>query len=239
MKLADFSTLTFDCYGTLIDWETGLLQALAPLLARHGRRVEDERILAAFAEAESAAQQRAPGKRYPEILGDALDALAAQWDIALDPADRQRFGGSVGEWPAFGDSAGALAYLARHYRLVILSNVDRDSFMRSQEKLGVAFDRIFTAQDIGSYKPDLRNFRYMLEALGRDGIAPAQVLHVAQSLFHDHVPAKQLGLATVWVNRRAGKPGSGATPPAQAQPDWEVTSLAELAELHRRSGAQR
>ncbi len=233
MKLGDFSTLTFDCYGTLIDWETGLLQALAPWLARYGCRIDDERILAAFAEAESAAQQCAPDKRYPEILGDAMDALAAQWQIPLDPADRQRFGASVGEWPAFADSAAALAYLKRHYRLVILSNVDRGSFARSHVRLGVEFDRVFTAQDIGSYKPDPRNFRYMLDALGQDGIAPGQVLHVAQSLFHDHVPAKQLGLATVWVNRRAGKLGSGATRAAQAQPDWEVTSLAELADLHR------
>ncbi|MPZ42002.1 MAG: haloacid dehalogenase type II [Betaproteobacteria bacterium] len=238
MKLGDFSTLTFDCYGTLIDWETGLLHALAPLLARHGRRLDEESILVAFGEAESTTQERAPGKLYPEILGAALEALAAPFGIALEPADRSRFGASVGEWPAFADSAPALVYLQRYYRLVILSNVDRASFARSQSRLGVEFDRIFTAQDIGSYKPDLRNFRYMLDELGRDGIAPRQVLHVAQSLFHDHVPAKQLGLATVWVNRRAGKPGSGATPPAQARPDWEVTSLAELADLHRRERSE-
>jgi 2-haloalkanoic acid dehalogenase type II len=238
MKIGDFSTLTFDCYGTLIDWETGLLQALAPLLARHGRRIDAETVLAAFGQAEAAAQQRAPGKRYPEILADALDAMAVQWQIEFEPDDRQRFGASVGEWPAFADSAPALAYLAHHYRLVVLSNVDHASFARSQARLGVEFDRVFTAQDIGSYKPDLRNFHYMLDALSRDGIAPRQVLHVAQSFFHDHVPAKQLGLATVWVNRRAGKPGSGATPPAQADPDWEVSSLAGLVDLHRRSRAQ-
>jgi 2-haloalkanoic acid dehalogenase type II len=238
MRLGDFSTLSFDCYGTLIDWETGLLHALAPVLARHGRRLDDGSVLAAFAAAESAAQARAPGKLYPEILADTLPTLAQQWQIELAPEERQRFGASVGEWPAFADSAPALAYLQRHYRLVILSNVDRASFARSQSRLGVEFDRIFTAQDIGSYKPDLRNFRYMLDALASDGIASRQVLHVAQSLFHDHVPARQLGLATVWVDRRAGKPGAGATPPAQAQPDWKVTSLAELAQWHRRERAQ-
>ena len=238
MKLGDFSTLTFDCYGTLIDWETGLLRALVPLLARHGRRLDEENILRAFAAAESAVQERAPGKLYPQILGDTLQALAGEWQIELAPEDRERFGASVGEWPAFADSAQSLAYLKCHYRLVILSNIDRASFARSQARLGVEFDRIFTAQDIGSYKPDVRNFRYMLDELRRDGIEPRQVLHVAQSLFHDHVPAKQLGLATVWVNRRAGRSGSGATPPAQAQPDWEVTSLAELADLHRRERSQ-
>jgi 2-haloalkanoic acid dehalogenase type II len=238
MKLGDFSTLTFDCYGTLIDWETGLLHALAPVLAWHGRRLDPENVLSAFAAAESAAQERAPGKLYPEILADTLQTLAGQWRIELMPEELQRFGASVGDWPAFADSAPALAYLHRHYRLVILSNVDRASFARSQLRLGVEFDRVFTAQDIGSYKPDLRNFRYMLDALARDGVEPGRILHVAQSLFHDHVPARQLGLATVWVDRRAGKPGGGATPPARAQPDWKVTSLTELAELHRRERAQ-
>lgn len=234
MKLGDFSVLTFDCYGTLIDWETGLLRALAPVLARHGLHPDDETILAAFAETESAAQRRTPSKLYPAILADTLDALARRWHIVIDAMERERFGASVGDWPAFADSAPALAYLQRHYQLAILSNVDRASFASSRARLGIEFDRVFTAQDIGSYKPDLRNFRYLLDRLGRDGIEPRQVLHVAQSLFHDHVPAKQLGLATVWVNRRLGKSGGGATPPARAQPDWEVASLAELADLHRR-----
>jgi 2-haloalkanoic acid dehalogenase type II len=234
VKLGDFAVLTFDCYGTLIDWESGLLEALRPVVARLNRSFADEAVLADFAEAEAAAQTRTPGKRYPEILADTLDALAARWGIALDPGERARFGASVGDWPPFADSAAALGYLERHFRLAILSNVDRASFARSNAKLGVAFDYVFTAEEIGSYKPDLRNFRYLLDSLADDGIRPDQVLHVAQSLFHDHVPAKQLGLRTVWVNRRAGKPGSGATRPAQARPDLEVASLAELAQLHQR-----
>jgi 2-haloalkanoic acid dehalogenase type II len=238
MKLGDFSALTFDCYGTLIDWERGLLDALAPWAARQGCGADDEQILAAFGEAEAAAQARAPQKPYPEILADVLQALAERWHVKADPEARKRFGASVGNWPAFADSAPALAYLKNHYRLTILSNVDRASFARSETRLGVRFDDVFTAQDIGSYKPDVRNFRYMLDRLGRVGIEPRQVLHVAQSLFHDHVPAKQLGLATVWVNRRAGRQGSGATPPAQARPDWEVASLAELVQLHRTEQAQ-
>jgi 2-haloacid dehalogenase len=238
MKLSDFSTLSFDCYGTLIDWESGLLQALEPLRARSPRVPGAEALLAAFGEAEAAAQAQAPAKLYPDILGDALRSVAAGWRIEVDDADAARFGRSVGDWPAFPDSAAALAYLKRHYRLVILSNVDRASFARSNAQLGVTFHHVFTAQDIGSYKPDLRNFRYMLDRLEREGVAATQVLHVAQSLFHDHVPAKQLGLATVWVDRRAGKTGSGATPPAQAKPDRVVSSLAELVELHRRENAR-
>ena len=234
MRLADFTTLSFDCYGTLIDWEQGLTQALRPLAARATPAPGEEGMLAAFAQVESEAQQRAPGKLYPDILRDALRMLASRWQLELHAAELTRFAASVGDWPAFGDSAPALAYLKAHYRLVVLSNVDRASFARSQARLGVAFDDVFTAEEIGSYKPDLRNFRFMLDRLAGEGVTAAKVLHVAQSLYHDHVPAKQLGLATVWVNRRAGKPVGGATPPAQATPDLEVASLAELAALHRR-----
>ena len=235
MRLTDFSTLSFDCYGTLIDWEQGLAQALRPIAARASPSPDDEALLAAFAQAESAAQARSPGKLYPEILRDVLRTLAAGWRIEVDASELARFGASVGDWPAFPDSAPALAYLKAHYRLVILSNIDSASFARSQARLGVAFDDVYTAEEIGSYKPDARNFRYLLDRLAAQGIAASQVLHVAQSLYHDHVPAKQVGLRTAWVNRRAGKPGGGATPPARAMPDLEVGSLAELAELHRRS----
>ena len=235
MRLGDYTTLAFDCYGTLIDWESGILAALRPWLARHGRQLDDETVLNAFAAAETAAEAATPGKRYPDILADALGAMAARWNLPLDASEAERFGNSVGDWPAFPDSAPALAYLKRHYRLVILSNVDRASFARSNARLGVAFDHVYTAEDIGSYKPALRNFEHMLERLAAEGVRPREVLHVAQSLFHDHVPAKQLGLATVWVNRRAGRAGSGATLPAQATPDLEVASLAELVELHRRT----
>jgi 2-haloacid dehalogenase len=235
MQLTDFSTLTFDCYGTLIDWETGLLQAMQPWRERNRIAHPDATVLEAFGDAEARAQARTPGKLYPEILADALQTMASRWKVDVSDEELRMFGASVGDWPAFADSAQALVSLKQHYRLAILSNVDQASFALSNCKLNVAFDHVFTAQDIGSYKPDRRNFEYALERLRREGVEPNQVLHVAQSLFHDHAPAKQLGLATVWVNRRSGRPGTGATPPAVAVPDWEVASLADLVALHRRS----
>jgi len=152
-------------------------------------------------------------------------------------AEAAEFGGSVGRWPAFPDTAAALQYLKRHYKLVILSNVDRASFAKSNVKLGVEFDRVLTAEEIGSYKPDVRNFEYAIRVLGEMGVARAKILHVAQSLYHDIVPAKSLGLRTVWVNRRKGRSGGGATlsPRGDAKPDLEVASMAELAEKHRAS----
>ncbi|MCC6532528.1 MAG: haloacid dehalogenase type II [Burkholderiales bacterium] len=237
MKLSQFSTLMFDCYGTLIDWEAGLLAALRPWLRRHGVALPDAAVLEAFGVAESQAQARTPAKRYPEILADAMQALASRWGLDCSAAQSRAFGTSVGEWPAFPDSAEALRYLKQHYRLVILSNVDRASFALSNARLGVAFDHVFTAEDIGSYKPDIRNFEYALSRLEAAGVGRGDVLHVAQSLFHDHVPAKRLGLASVWIDRRAGKAGTGATPPAEAKPDWRFESLAAMAAAHAQASA--
>lgn len=237
MRIIDFTTLSFDCYGTLIDWERGLLQALQPWRARTRTTASDAELLEAFGQEEPAVQARSPDARYPEVLAATLQALGARWQAQPVAEELESFAQSVGDWPPFADSAAALAYLKRHYRLVILSNVDRASFARSMRKLGVDFDHVYTAEDIGSYKPDRRNFEYMLARLREAGVAAGQVLHVAQSLYHDHVPAKALGLATLWVDRRRGRPGSGATPPAAATPDWEVASLAEVVELHRRASA--
>ena len=235
MKLTDFNTLTFDCYGTLIDWETGIYQALAPWLEARGASATRERILAAFAEAEAPQQQATPDLRYPELLARVHAALAPRLGVAPDPKAAAAFGRSIPDWPAFADSAPALAYLKRHYRLVILSNVDRASFAKSNLRLGVEFDAVYTAEDIGSYKPDARNFEYMLARLKELGIAPAQVLHTAESLYHDHMPAKRCGLATCWIHRRAGKSGHGATRPPEVEvsPDFRFGTLGEMAEAHR------
>ncbi|MGH6929243.1 MAG: HAD hydrolase-like protein, partial [Dongiaceae bacterium] len=145
-------------------------------------------------------------------------------------------GHSVKDWPAFPDSSAALAYLKQHYKLAILSNIDRASFAHSNRKLGVEFDLVVTAQDVGSYKPTPRNFEVLLEGLAALGVPKTRVLHTAESLFHDHVPAKRFGLATAWVNRRAGKDSFGATraPDESVTPDWRVTTLSELADLHRK-----
>ena len=234
-QLSSFTVLTFDCYGTLIDWETGIYGVLAPWLEAQGVRVGRDELLAAFAAAEAPQQQATPDLRYPELLARVHGAVARRFGVALDPAAAQAFGGSVPDWPAFPDSADALAYLKRHYRLVILSNIDRASFAHSARKLGVEFDAIYTAQAIGSYKPDVRNFEYMLARLAEQGIAREQILHTAESLYHDHIPAKRFGLATCWIHRRAGQAGHGATRPPEVEvsPDFRFATLAEMAAAHR------
>jgi 2-haloacid dehalogenase len=234
-ELSDFKVLTFDCYGTLIDWETGICGAIGPWLERHGVSATREQILAAFAEAEAPQQTATPDLRYPELLARVHGALAQRFGLAPDPARAQAFGRSIRDWPAFPDSADALAYLKQHYRLVVLSNVDRASFAHSARRLRVEFDAVYTAEDIGSYKPDLRNFEYMLARLAEQGIAPEQILHTAESLYHDHIPAKRFGLATCWIHRRAGQSGHGATRPPEVDvtPDFRFATLGEMAAAHR------
>jgi len=235
MRLTDFKVLSFDCYGTLIDWEAGILRALAPLLPRDGARPSGDAVLADFAWHETAQEALTPRMRYSDLLGLVHRRLAAEWGFTTSQEADRAFGRSVGDWPAFADSAAALAYLARFYALVIVSNVDRRSFAASNRRLGVAFDAVYTAEDIGSYKPDPRNFRYMIDALGRRGHAASAVLHVAQSLYHDHAPANVLGLRSAWIDRRQGAAGSGATPPPSGPVHWDFRfgSLAELVEAHR------
>jgi 2-haloalkanoic acid dehalogenase type II len=240
MRLSDYSVLSFDCYGTLIDWETGIARALGPWLEQAGVRASREEILAAFADAEAPQQAATPDLLYPELLARVHAALAARFGISPDPQAARAFGASIADWPAFPDSAPALAYLKQHYRLVILSNVDRASFGQSQDRLKVAFDAVYTAQDIGSYKPDPRNFGYLLARLAEQGIAPREILHTAESLYHDHIPAKRFGLATCWIHRRVGQAGHGATrpPEVEVRPDFRFTTLGAMAAADRaeRSG---
>ncbi len=235
MRLRDFDVLTFDCYGTLIDWESGIATALMPLVARAGITADRDAVLGTFAREEVAQQAETPDMAYSDVLTAVHRRLARVWGVAADDAADRRFGASVPDWPAFPDTAGALAYLKRHFRLIILSNVDHASFAGSLPRLGVAFDAVYTAQDIGSYKPDPRNFRYLLDRLAEQGIAPSRVLHVAQSLFHDHAPANAVGLASAWIDRRHDQTGWGATaaPPADVRWDVRFQSLEELAEAHR------
>ncbi|MSO93935.1 MAG: haloacid dehalogenase type II [Rhodospirillales bacterium] len=236
MKLSDFKVLTFDCYGTLIDWETGLLAALEGWRRRTAVAAGGDDLLAAFAEAESKVQSESPAMRYPDVLAEVLRRLGKRFGKPATEEEARAFGASIGDWPAFPDTADALRHLKRHYKLVILSNVDRASFARSNPKLGVAFDAVYTAEDIGSYKPDRRNFEYLIQNIRLAfGLDKARILHVAQSLFHDHVPAKELGLATCWIDRRGGRKGSGATAPVDGgvATDFRFQSLGMLADVHR------
>ena len=223
-----FDALTFDCYGTLIDWEAGLLAGLRAILAAHRVDVADDELLEAYADAE-ATLENGPYLPYREILAGGLRAVAAILGTSITDGEAATFGGSVADWPAFPDSAAALARLKTRFRLGVLTNCDDDLFAASNRCLGVAFDWIVTAQQVRSYKPDERNFAALFERLATDGVRPERILHVAQSLFHDHAPAKRLGLTTVWIDRRHGRPGSGATPPAEARPDATFTSMADFA----------
>lgn len=231
MDLADYSALSFDCYGTLIDWESGILATLRPWADRQSLALDDEELLARYGEQEARVEVEHPAFPYPEILARSFLALGDSLGVEATLADSQQLGRSVADWPAFDDSHDALELLGTHYSLIILSNVDRESFARSSERLGIEFDRVLTAQDIGSYKPSGRNFIALLDEAERMGVPEGGLLHVAQSLFHDHVPAKAHGLPTVWINRRTGRASWGATPPPSAEvvPDWEFPSMADFA----------
>jgi 2-haloacid dehalogenase len=237
MDLTDFKVLTFDCYGTLIDWETGMADALRPLVAKVGRPLSRDEILEAHARHESAQQLTTPSKIYSQLLAVVYKRLAEDWGVPVGWDECVDYGRSVRDWPAFADTAAALRYLKQHYKLVILSNVDNDSFSFSNRKLGVALDAIFTAEDIGSYKPSPRNFEYMLDKLAARGIEKAQILHTAESLFHDHAPANDFGLATCWIHRRHEQGGFGATmnPGKPPHTDFRFTSMAALADAHRQT----
>lgn len=222
-----FTYLTFDCYGTLIDWEQGILAALRPVLDRHGIALSDDAALEVYGELESAAEH-GPYRPYRELLATVMDGFGERLGFAPAADEREALAVSVGDWPPFPDTVEALQTLARRFQLAILSNIDDDLFAGSARRLGVTFAAVVTAEQVGRYKPDPRNFRALLTRLD---VAPDRVLHVAQSLFHDIAPAHALGLTTVWINRRHDRPGFGATPPATARPDLEVTDLATLARM--------
>lgn len=234
-RLSDFKCLTFDCYGTLIDWESGMVEALKPLTSRVVPHLSRNAILEAHARHESFQQAQTPGMRYRDLLAIVYKRLGEEWGVATPWQECEAYGLSVGDWPAFADSAEALAYLKQHFKLVILSNVDNLNFSRSNARLGVVFDAILAAEDIGSYKPDQRNFDYMLGVLGGRGIAKGDILHVAESLFHDHKPARQAGLANCWIYRRHDQQGFGATmnPGDVPSVDFRFNSMADLAKAHR------
>ena len=225
LRRNDFEVLIFDCYGTLIDWETGILESLRPIFAAHRIELIPDSVLELYGELESAAE-RGAYREYKTVLRLVLEGLGARLGFAPTTEGMQQFSTSVKDWPAFPDSALALQALHRKYRLAIISNIDNDLFAFSPERLQTKFDWIITAQQARSYKPSLNNFRL---AFDRIGVPQNRILHVAQSLFHDIAPANVLGLSTVWVNRRHDKEGSGATPVAHAHPGLEVPDLRTLA----------
>jgi len=235
MQLSDFDVLTFDVYGTLIDWESGMVGALKPLTDRVSQALTRDDILEAHAFHESTTQRWTPAKPYKELLPVVYRRLAEEWGVEVTWEECVAYGKSVRQWPAFDDTREALVYLKQHFKLVVLTNTDNESFSGSNARMGVFFDGVYTAEDIGSYKPDDRNFTYMIEALARRGITKDKILHTAESLFHDHQPANKHGLANCWIYRRHDKQGFGATMDPGAQPkfDFQFNSMADLVRAHQ------
>jgi len=240
MRLSNFKLLSFDTYGTLIDWETGIYAALDPLLDKLPIGLKRDEVLELFAEVERHCQGETPTKIYSDLLADVFRGMADKWQLRVSDDEARAFGRSVRDWPAFDDSPAALGYLRRHYRMATLTNCDRISYLGSNARLEIEWDAIYTAQDIGCYKPDPRNFEYLLEHARRDlGILPGEILHVAQSATHDLVPASAIGLPKVWINRRQGAEGYGATAPPEGDfsVEWEFAGMAEFAQAHRAEAA--
>jgi 2-haloacid dehalogenase len=216
--------LSFDCYGTLIDWESGILAALQPLLARHGATLADDVLLERFALLE-ALIEAGPYRPYRDVLREVVCRLGAELGFVPDAMEERCLVESLPHWPPFDDTIESLRKLQRRFRLIILSNTDDDLFAATARRLDVPFNELITAQQVGSYKPSPRNFQ---ELLRRGGAPRERLLHVAQSLFHDIAPARAFGIGTVWVNRRHGRSGAGATAPGEARPDLEVPDLRTL-----------
>jgi 2-haloacid dehalogenase len=217
LDLTKFKALSFDCYGTLIDWEAGIAAVLAPWAREQGLDLSNEDLLLAYADNEAAVERETPTALYPDVLATAFRRTGGRLQRPVSDEWAQRLGNSVPDWPAFPDSADALARLAKHYQLIILSNVHRDGFAASNQRLHGDFAAIITAEDVSAYKPAENHFRALCNTLGGLGVDRTELLHVAQSLFHDHVPAKREGLSSVWINRRHDRPGWGATPEPSEQ----------------------
>ncbi|MBV7395601.1 haloacid dehalogenase type II [Mameliella sediminis] len=235
MKLSDFKALTFDVYGTLIDWETGMVTALKPLTDKVSRSLSRDDILEAHAYYESTTQKWTPSKKYYELLPVVYRRLAEEWGVEVTWEECVAYGLSVRQWPAFDDSRDALTYLKQHFKLVVLTNTDNLSFSGSNARLGVHFDGVYTAEDVGSYKPADRNFDYMLETLARQGIQKHDILHTAESMFHDHAPANKHGLRNCWIYRRHDKEGFGATMNPGDMPtyDFRFNSMMDMVRAHQ------
>jgi 2-haloacid dehalogenase len=228
MDLGDNEVISFDCYGTLIDWESGIVSGLRPVLENHGVEATNDEILDLHAQTEhklQATSKRGGYVKYRDVLGEEVREAGKRWGFEPDPSEIRALPDSLRHWRPFPDTVAALRALKERYKLAIISNVDDGLFALTACHLEVEFDWIITAEQAGTYKPSSNNFEVALE---RIGVAPDKLLHAAESLFHDIVPAKELGLSTVWVNRRAGKEGSGATPQARAEPDLEVPDLRTL-----------
>ena len=239
LDLTGFKALSFDCYGTLIDWEAGIAATLSPWAREQGLNLSHEELLLAYADNEAAVERDTPSALYPQVLATAFRRTGEALGAPVSDEWAQRLADSVPDWPAFADSANALARLAQHYKLIILSNVHRAGFAGSNRHLRGDFAAIITAEDVGAYKPADNHFRALDTTLPELGVQRAHLLHVAQSLFHDHVPAKREGLPSIWINRRHDSPGWGATPEPSHEYSYalEFKSMGDFADAVDRAYA--
>ena len=240
MSINDFKVLSFDCYGTLVDWETGIHNALKPIMEKSAKKISDDEILQMHAKHAIMLEQNTPWKLYRDLLPIVYKRLAETLSVPVTWTECVAYGRSIADWPIFSDTIEALYYLKKHYKLVVLSNVDNQSFANTHQNIGINFDAIITAEDLGTYKPDLTNFRCMIDYIKTWGIAQNELLHIACSLYHDVKPAQECGLATCFINRRHALPGLGVMPDAtvDVQADFAFTSLASLVDYHQRHGFQ-
>jgi len=225
MDFSRFTAISFDCYGTLIDWESGILLALRAVLANHGQSLPDAALLELYGEFEAEAES-GPYQSYGEVLQSVVRAFADRFHFQASSAEIRSLHESVRAWPPFVDTVPALRELQKRYKLVVISNIDDDLFAETRKHLDVEFDGVITAEQARSYKPSLNNFQMALRTLA---ISPDRLLHAAQSIYHDVVPARSLGISTVWVNRKSARPGMGAVRASAGRPDLEVPDLASLA----------
>lgn len=222
-----YKVLTFDCYGTLIDWESGILATLKPVLQNHNINLTDNRILELYAEFESEIE-RGEFIKYKEVLRKVMQKFSKKFCFSLLSVEENCLVDSLKNWKPFPDTVDALQNLKKRFKLAIISNIDNDLLAFSLQHLMVEFDYLITAEEVKSYKPSLENFKFALKKIG---LGTKEIIHIAQSIYHDIIPAKTLSLTTVWVNRRKGKEGWGATPPASGKPDLEVPDLKTLVEI--------
>jgi 2-haloacid dehalogenase len=225
LDFSKFEAITFDCYGTLIDWETGIMSALRPILSAHGKNLPDDRVLELYGEFEVEAEQ-GEYQNYKSVLQSVVRSFGANLSFTPSAAEIEAISESLPGWSPWPDTVAALKKLGTRYKLAIISNIDDDLFATTRPKLPVEFHSVTTAQQAGCYKPALGIFRIALEKLG---IAPGHVLHVGQSIYHDVLPAHSLGLAAVWVNRPSRRTGVGAVKKVEGKPDLEVQDLQGLA----------
>ncbi len=227
MDFSRFTTISFDCYGTLIDWESGILPVLRNLLTHHDRTLADAAILELYGEFEAEAES-GPYQSYRDVLQSVVRAFARRMNFKATPAEISSLHESVPSWPPFPDTVAALRQLKQRFRLAVISNIDDDLFAATRHHLSVEFDAAITAQQAKSYKPSIRNFSLALQTLD---LPPDRLLHAGQSIYHDVVPAQSLGISTVWVNRKSARPGIGAVRAATGKPDLEVPDVATLAAM--------